>query len=289
MAQLSNAHSPIRLSFEFFPPSEAHQQTYWRNVGQLETLTPDFFSVTQGALGADRKKSLDTVLQLQAESPVPVAAHLTGSADAQDAVDALADDLFNHGIRHIVALRGDAPAERGGYPDGLSLVEALQRRHPFEISVAAYPETHPKAQSDAADLQVLKHKFEAGATRALTQFFFDAETFLRFRDRAVREGIEAQSIVPGILPIHNFQQVVRFSERCGASIPKPFYELFEGSEGNKAVQHELAKDLCLDLCERLLQEGVEAFHFYTLNIPSLTANISQELKGLAPNTDRKAA
>ncbi len=285
--------SQLKLSFEFFPPrGERMGRRLWRTIGQLELLQPEFFSLTYGALGSARDSSVDTVLQVHRESSVSTAAHLTCVDATREEVDAVAQQFWNNGIRHIVALRGDArDAGAGrdagdgaqGYADAAELVAALRRIGDFEISVAAYPETHPKAASAAADIAALKRKLDAGASRAISQYFFDAEVFLRFRDRCAAAGI-GQPIVPGILPIHDFQQVSRFSRQCGASVPRHYARHFEGMEGNREAQYHLAIDLALETCERLVGEGVDALHFYTLNHTDLCFAVCRGLGRQVPVT-----
>jgi len=283
--------SQLKLSFEFFPPrGERMSRRLWRTIGQLELLQPEFFSVTYGALGSARDSSVDTVLQLHRESAVPTAAHLTCVEASKEEVEAVARHFWNSGLRHIVALRGDARGDGAenraavpGHADAAELVAALRRIGDFEISVAAYPETHPRAASAQADIAALKRKLDAGANRAISQYFFDAEVFLRFRDRCAAAGIE-QPIVPGILPIHDFEQVSRFSRQCGASLPRHYARHFEGMEGNREAQYHLAIDLALETCERLTGEGVDALHFYTLNHTDLCFAVCRGLGRQVPVT-----
>lgn len=267
----------LNLSFEFFPPkNERMQRCLWRNIGQLELLAPAFFSVTYGAGGSDRQRSLETLQNMQQECPVPLAAHLTCGGHSKSEVLEIADAMHQSGIRSIVALRGDAEAVEGGFDNTEEFVAALKELADFDISVAAYPEVHPLAKNAQADLEQLARKLDAGATRALTQYFFDVDSFLRFRDAAAAMGIE-KAIVPGILPIHNFERMVAFSARCGTHVPDQLHRLFEGTEGNTEVQHALASDLAVDMCQTLLSEGVRDLHFYTLNTPSLTFEVTRQL------------
>ncbi len=267
----------MRLSFEFFPPkNERMTRCLWRNIGQLELLAPAFFSLTYGADGSERARSLDTLAHIQAECPVPLAAHLTCAGHSREEVLEIAAEIHNRGIRAIVALRGDAEAVPGGFEDTADFVAALKTVADFDISVAAYPEVHPMAASAEADIAQLARKLDAGANRAITQFFFDVESFLRFRDKAAAAGIE-KTLVPGILPIHNFERVVSFSARCGTDVPKRLHQLFEGTEGNTQVQHALSTDIAVDMCQTLLSEGVRDLHFYTLNTPSLTFEVTRQL------------
>lgn len=268
--------SPV-LSFEFFPPKTPRmERTLWRNIGQLEMLKPAFFSVTYGALGSERDHSLETVFNMQRECHVPVAAHLTAAGHTRASLLELAARFKENGVQRVVALRGDADLTEGGINDVADMVQALRTVADFDISVAAYPEVHPKAASLEADLKQLKGKLDAGAQRALTQYFFDPEVFLRFRDAAVKAGIE-QPLVPGILPVHDFDKVQAFSARCGATVPARLNKVFEGTVAGSQEQKKLGIELAVDLCEKLMAEGVNQLHFYTLNIPSLTFEVAHQL------------
>lgn len=268
--------SPV-LSFEFFPPKTPKmERTLWRNIGQLEMLKPAFFSVTYGALGSERDHSLETVFNMQRECHVPVAAHLTAAGHTRQSLLALAQRFSDQGVRRIVALRGDADLTEGGISEVADMVKLLRTVADFDISVAAYPEIHPKAPSLDADLQQLKRKLDAGAKRALTQYFFEPEVFLRFRDAAEKMGIE-QPLVPGILPVHDFDKVISFSARCGASVPARLHKVFAGTVAGSQEQKKLGIELAVDLCEKLIAEGVNQLHFYTLNIPSLTFEVAHQL------------
>lgn len=275
---IDNFHqSKLRLSFEFFPPKSEHKQRcLWRNIGQLELLSPSFFSVTYGAGGSDRENSLEVLRQLNQECPVPLAAHLTHAGHSKSEVLDIATSMYEQGIRSLVALRGDAPSVSGGFENTAEFVAALAELAGFDISVAAYPETHPLASSSQSDMEQLALKLQAGADRAITQYFFDSQCYLRFRDRAAALGI-CKPLLPGILPIHQFDRVVAFSQRCGTSVPKSLFGLFEGTEGNTEVQHALATDLAVNLCQELIDEGVRDLHFYTLNTAALSFNISRQL------------
>lgn len=266
-----------RLSFEFFPPkNEKMERCLWRNIGQLELLAPEFFSVTYGAGGSDRERSLNTLQNMQQECPVPLAAHLTYAGHSKTEVLEIAEQLYQRGIRSIVALRGDTEAVEGGFEQTEDFIAALKELADFDISVAAYPETHPMAKSPQADLEQLKRKLDAGADRAISQYFFDVDSFLNFRDKATSLGID-KPLVPGILPIHNFERVAAFSARCGTKVPESLHSLFEGTEGNTQVQQTLARDLAVEMCQTLLSEGVRDLHFYTLNTPSLTFDVTRQI------------
>jgi methylenetetrahydrofolate reductase (NADPH) len=283
-----------KVSFEFFPPkTEQMEATLWSSVKRLEPLRPCFVSVTYGAGGSTRARTHATVCRIRAETELEPAAHLTCVGATREEIDAVARDYWDAGIRHIVALRGDAPAEQGRYvphPDGYAyaadLVDGLKRVADFEISVAAYPDTHPEASGPEADLDNLKRKIDAGATRAITQYFFEAETFLRFVERARKAGI-AVPIVPGILPVTNFAQVKRFSAACGALVPDWLEQLFAGLDDDPETRKLVAATMAAELCRMLQAEGVDTFHFYTLNRAELTVAICHILgirSAAAPDT-----
>ncbi len=246
-------------------------------------------SVTYGAGGSTRERTHATVRRIVAETTLLPAAHLTCVGASAAEVEAVARDYWAAGVRHIVALRGDPPAGEayaphpGGHAYAVDLVAALARVAPFEISVAAYPEQHPESPSAAFDLDNLKRKIDAGAGRAITQFFFSAETFLRFRDRARAAGI-AVPLVPGILPVTNFAQVVKFAAACGAWVPPSLAARFEGLERDAETRRLVAMTVAVDLCEALSREGVEEFHFYTLNRAELTFAICH-LLGVRPQRE----
>ena len=292
MLTIAGAHAAqaerLKVSFEFFPPRTAEmERTLWTAVGRLEPLKPRFVSVTYGAGGTTRERTHATVRRIQAETSLSAAAHLTCVGATAEEVDEVARDYWQAGVRHIVALRGDAVAgsgpyqpHPGGYAYAADLVEGLKRVADFEISVAAYPETHPDAVSPQADLDNLKRKLDAGASRAITQFFFDFELFLRFRDRVRAAGITAP-LTPGILPVTNFGQLVKFSQSCGASVPPWLAKLFEGLDEDPETRRLVAATLAAEQCRRLQDYGVDEFHFYTLNRAELTFAICHIL-GLRP-------
>jgi methylenetetrahydrofolate reductase (NADPH) len=264
--------APIEVSFEFFPPKTAEmEQTLWKSIQRLAPLAPRFVSVTYGAGGSTRERTHHTLHRILQETPLIPAAHLTCVAATREEIDAVADDYWNAGVRHVVALRGDIPGGEapyfptpGGYAYATALVEGLRKRHDFEVSVAAYPETHPESRSTAEDLDNLKRKLDAGATRAITQFFFDNWTFLRFVDRARKAGITAP-IVPGIMPVTNFTQTAKFAKAAGASIPADFARHFEGLENDPETRKLVAAAVAAEQVTQLEQAGIREFHFYTLN------------------------
>ena len=278
----------IDVSFEFFPPkTEKMEQTLWESVQTLAPLSPRFVSVTYGAGGSTRERTHATVARIARETDIPAAAHLTCVEATKAEIEEIARSYWDAGVRHIVALRGDPPvagtsyaAHPGGYANAAELVAGLKQVAPFEISVAAYPESHPDSRNRAADLDNLWRKIDAGADRAITQFFFSPEAFLRFRDQAAAMGIDAE-IVPGILPVSNVAQTRKFAGACGASIPAWMDRLFEGLDDLPAARQLVAATVAAELCGQLYREGVRHFHFYTLNRAELSYAICH-LLGLRP-------
>lgn len=284
-----NVAGDIDVSFEFFPPkTEKMEQTLWESVQTLAPLQPRFVSVTYGAGGSTRARTHATVERIARETPIDAAAHLTCVGASRGEIDEVAREYWQAGVRHIVALRGDPPEQGAGFtahPDGYSnaaeLVAGLKKVAPFEISVAAYPECHPDSPTKAADLDNLKAKIDAGADRAITQFFFSPEAFFRFRDEAAAAGIDAE-IVPGILPVSNVAQTRKFAAMCGAGIPAWMDKLFEGLDDLPAARQLVAATVAAELCGQLYAGGVRHFHFYTLNRAELSYAICH-LLGLRPN------
>jgi methylenetetrahydrofolate reductase (NADPH) len=275
---------PPRLSFEFFPPkTEKLEEQLWQCIRRLEPLGPRFVSVTYGAGGTTQERTHATVARLVGETSLTPAAHLTCVGATREEVDAVARRYWEAGVRHIVALRGDPPAgasqytpHPGGYAQAEDLVRGLRKIGAFDISVGAYPETHPAAVSAEADLDFLKRKIDAGANRAITQYFFDTDVYLRFLDRCLAAGITVP-IVPGILPVSNFAQVVKFSAMCGASVPAWMGRLFEGLEEDAETRRMVAAVVAAEQVRLLQANGVDEFHFYTLNRPDLTYAIAHIL------------
>ena len=265
------------VSFEFFPPKTPKmEETLWEAVTALEPLAPRFVSVTYGAGGSTRERTHATVARIQRETSMAAAAHLTCVEATRAEIDAVAEEYWAAGIRHIVALRGDPPvvgakfaAHPGGYENAAALVAGLKKLHPFEISVAAYPECHPDSADVAADIDNLKRKMDAGANRAITQFFFSPEAYFRFRDRVAAAGITAE-IVPGILPVSNVAQTRKFAGMCGAEIPDWMDRLFDGLDDHPAARQLVAATVSAEMCRRLYAGGVRSFHFYTLNRAELS-------------------
>ncbi|MCW8086223.1 methylenetetrahydrofolate reductase [NAD(P)H] [Sabulicella glaciei] len=281
----SPAALPVpKLSFEFFPPkNDKMEADLWAAIRRLEPLGPRFVSVTYGAGGSTRSRTHDTVARLVRETSLTPAAHLTCVGATREEVDEVARAYWDAGVRHIVALRGDPPAgaagyepHPGGYAQAEDLVRGLRRIGDFDISVGAYPETHPAAVCASTDLDFLKRKIDAGANRAITQYFFDTDVYLRFLDRCHAAGITLP-IVPGILPVANFTQVKRFSAMCGTSVPAWLEALFEGLEEDTGTRHLIAATVAAEQVRILQANGVDEFHFYTLNRADLTYAIAHIL------------
>ncbi len=283
-----------RVSFEFFPPkTEEAERQLWTCVQRLAPLRPAFVSVTYGAGGSTRERTHATVLRIRRETALEPAAHLTCVGATRAEVDAIATRYWNEGVRHIVALRGD-PIEGngngtnfhhyepppGGYAYAADLVAGLKRVADFEISVAAYPEVHPQAASARADLDNLKRKIDAGAGRAITQFFFEADVYFRFVDKTRAAGIDVP-IVPGILPVTNFTRVREFARVCGATVPAWLADLFEGLDADPETRKLVAATVAAEQCRQLYAGGVREFHFYTLNRADLVYAICHIL-GVRP-------
>ena len=277
-----------QVSFEFFPPNnDAMEKTLWESVERLAALEPRFVSVTYGADGSTRERTHAAVRRIQSETNLTAAPHLTCIGASRGEVDDIARQYWDMGIRHIVALRGDPPKDqatyqphKGGYAYASDLVEGLIKVADFDISVAAYPEVHPEAPDQQFDLNNLKRKLDAGAHRAITQFFFDIGLYLRFRDACASAGIEA-NIVPGILPITRFPQLQRFAEMCGASVPDWLHERFEGLNDDTETRQLIAASVAIEQVRLLQSQGVDEFHFYTLNRSELTYAICHAL-GVRP-------
>ncbi|WP_342658515.1 methylenetetrahydrofolate reductase [NAD(P)H] [Sphingomonas sp. NY01] len=274
----------MEVSFEFFPPkTEKMDAQLWDAIRTLEPLGPRFVSVTYGAGGSTRERTHATVARIQRETSLAAAAHLTCVEATREEIDQVAEDYWAAGVRHIVALRGDPPtmgakfaSHPGGYANAADLVAGLAKRHPFEISVAAYPECHPESVDTVGDIDNLKRKLDAGATRAITQFFFSPEAFFRFRDAVAAAGITAE-IVPGILPVSNVAQTRKFAGLCGAAIPDWMDRLFEGLDDHPAARQLVAATIAAEMCRRLYAGGVKSFHFYTLNRAELAFAICHML------------
>ena len=284
----SKPSNTISVSFEFFPPkTEEMEVKFWDAVTQLEPLAPNFVSVTYGAGGSTRERTHQTVRRIVLETSLKPAAHLTCVDASRDEVDQVARGYWEAGVRHIVALRGDPQQGMDHYvphPQGYryssELVAGLKRVHDFEISVAAFPEKHPNSSSFEADIDYLKQKIDAGATRAITQYFFDTEHYFRFLDRLAKAGVTIP-VVPGILTIGNFSQVKKFSAMCGASIPSWLEQKFDGLDQYPQRRNAVSVDVATQQCRELIEAGVQNLHFYTLNRADLTSGVCGAL-GVQP-------
>lgn len=280
--------SGITVSFEFFPPKTEADDSFWRTIAKLETVAPSFVSVTYGAGGTTRDRTLNTVRRIAAETTLKPAAHLTCVGASKAEVNAVVKDFAEAGVRHIVALRGDPPGGVGakfvphpeGYRNAADLVRGIKELGDFEISVSAYPERHPESVSIEEDLAFMADKAEHGATRALSQFFFHNPFFLRLRDRIAARGIDID-LVPGILPITSFARVSEFAAKCGAHIPPALARRFEGLDEDPETRNLVAAMVAAEQVDALRREGVKHFHFYTLNRADLVYAICRVL-GLGP-------
>ena len=286
----------VDVSFEFSPPkTDRAEEVLWQSIETLSPLGPRFLSVTYGAGGSTRDRTHATVARIARETDVPAAAHLTCVEATRAEIDAVADEYWAAGVRHIVALRGDPPAgtsayapHPGGYENAAALVAGLRRLHPFEISVAAYPECHPDSADATADLDNLKRKLDAGAQRAITQFFFEPDTFFRYRDAAAKAGIAAE-IVPGIMPIASFAGVKKMAAMCATDVPAWLARLFEGLDDHPAARQLVSATVAAELCRKLYAGGVKQFHFYTMNRAELSFAICHLLGVRAAAGEAKAA
>lgn len=293
-ASASNVRGRPQVSFEFFPPKdEQMERTLWQSVQRFVPLEPTFVSVTYGADGSTRTRTHNIVTKIQETTPLTAAPHLTCVDAPREEILDVARNYWAHGIRHIVALRGDPPQGATTYtphPQGFAyavdLVKGLKSVADFDISVAAYPEVHPEAPSAAFELDYLKAKIDAGASRAITQFFFDTDVFLRFRDQCASARIDA-AIVPGILPITRFPQMLRMAQRCGASVPQWMVDRFEGLDEDPDTRRLIAASVAIEQVQQLQRHGVEHFHFYTLNRSELTVAICHAL-GVRPAVNKAA-
>jgi methylenetetrahydrofolate reductase (NADH) len=280
-----SAIGPVKVSFEFSPPATAEaEQRLWQAIERLGPLRPRFVSVTYGAGGSTRDRTHATVLRIRKETELEPAAHLTCVGSPRAEIDQIVGDYWQAGIRHLVALRGDPPGGPGAdyvpHPAGYAwvpdLLDGIRRIGDFEISVGCYPETHPAAASPEADLDHLKRKIDAGATRAITQFFFDPDIYFRFLDRVLAAGISVP-IVPGIMPVFNFASVQRFAGKCGASVPARLIRTFDGLDADPETRRLVAATVAVELCQRLQANGVDEFHFYTSNRADLTVAVCHML------------
>ncbi|HHH0528822.1 TPA: methylenetetrahydrofolate reductase [Yersinia enterocolitica] len=279
---LAELQGQINVSFEFFPPRTSEMEdTLWSSIDRLSTLKPKFVSVTYGANSGERDRTHSIIKGIKERTGLEAAPHLTCVDASLTQLREIATDYWNSGIRHIVALRGDLPPD-SGKPEmyASDLVGLLKDVGDFDISVAAYPEVHPEAKSAQADLINLKRKIDAGANRAITQFFFDVESYLRFRDRCVATGIDVE-IVPGILPVSNFKQLQRFATMTNVRVPNWMTTIFEGLDNDPETRKMVGASVAMDMVKILSREGVKDFHFYTLNRAELSYAICHTL-GVRP-------
>ena len=279
---LAELNGQINVSFEFFPPRTSEmEETLWQSIDRLSILKPKFVSVTYGANSGERDRTHSIIKGIKERTGLEAAPHLTCIDASPAQLRDIATDYWNSGIRHIVALRGDLPPG-GGKPDmyATDLVALLKDVGDFDISVAAYPEVHPEAKSAQAELINLKRKIDAGASRAITQFFFDVESYLRFRDRCVAAGIDVE-IVPGILPVSNFKQLQRFATMTNVRVPSWMTSMFEGLDDDAETRKMVGANIAMDMVKILSREGVKDFHFYTLNRAEMSYAICHTL-GVRP-------
>jgi len=288
-------HRRIAVSFEFFPPTtEEMEKTLWDSIERLKPLDPQFVSVTYGAGGSTRERTHATVKRILAETALTPATHLTCVAATRAQVDAIVRSYSDAGVRHIVALRGDPPQgagarytpHPGGYENAAALTAGIKRLGDFEISVSAYPEKHPESPTVAADIDMLKAKVDAGASRAITQFFFENDLYFRYLERVRARGIDIP-IVPGILPVQNFKAVTGFAKRCGASVPVWLAERFQGLDNDPTTRKLIAAAVAAEQVIDLFDQGVTTFHFYTMNRADLVYAICH-LLGLRPAVEQSA-
>lgn len=279
---LAEVQGQINVSFEFFPPRTSEmEQTLWNSIDRLSSLKPKFVSVTYGANSGERDRTHSIIKGIKDRTGLEAAPHLTCIDATPDELRTIARDYWNNGIRHIVALRGDLPPG-SGKPEmyASDLVTLLKEVADFDISVAAYPEVHPEAKSAQADLLNLKRKVDAGANRAITQFFFDVESYLRFRDRCVSAGIDVE-IIPGILPVSNFKQAKKFADMTNVRIPAWMAQMFDGLDDDAETRKLVGANIAMDMVKILSREGMKDFHFYTLNRAEMSYAICHTL-GVRP-------
>jgi len=281
---VASINQAVGVSFEFFPPASPQmEETLWHSVERLKTLKPNFVSVTYGANSGTRDKTHEIIKDIKAKTGLIAAPHLTCIDANEKELRHIAQDYWENDIRSIVALRGDIPkGESKPHMYSTDLVKLLKEERDFDISVAAYPEKHPEAKSAQFDLEVLEAKFDAGANRAITQFFFDAETYLRFRDKCVKQGIKGD-IVPGILPVSNYKTLVKFAGMTNVHVPDWMHKLYQGTDNDPMTRNLIGATQAMEMVKVLSQEGVNDFHFYTLNRSDLSYAICHSL-GLRPTT-----
>ncbi len=285
VARAGGRSDGVRVSFEFSPPKTPEaEESLWTCIRRLEPLNPSFVSVTYGAGGSTRERTHRTVKRMLDETTLKPAAHLTCVGASREEVDEVVRDYWESGIRHIVALRGDPPGSIGGayvphadgYANATELTRGIRAVAPFEVSVGLYPQVHPESPGIDHDIDVLKAKIDAGATRAITQFFFDIDTFLRFMERVRKAGVTIP-ISPGIMPVSNFKGLQRMADPCGIPLPAWLGNLFEGLDNDPETRRLIACSIAAETCARLAEEGFSDFHFYTLNRADLVYAICRVL------------
>lgn len=282
--QFSDNREQVSVSFEFFPTADLEKaDRFWQSIDDLALLNPDFISITYGAGGTTRDRSLKILQRLLAETSLLPVAHLTCVGASRAEADDMARQFHAAGITRLVALRGDPPggeekftAHPEGYANATEFIQGLNKVADFDITVAAYPESHPESPGLDHEIEVLKQKIDAGANRCITQFFFDTDAYLRFVDKARSAGIEIP-IIPGILPILNFTRVQELAKKCGTHIPDWMIKMFDGIEASSSVNSMLAAAACIEQCEQLYNAGIRKFHFYTLNKSDLTSAVCHSL------------
>ncbi len=288
--QLKLSDQDLTISFEFFPPkTDKMEETLWSSIARLSVLNPTFVSVTYGAGGSTRERTHSTVSRIVKDTHLKPAAHLTCVAATKDDVNEVIQSYWDAGVRHIVALRGDPPEGighkyepfPGGYAGSVELVKGIKEIGDFEVSVSAYPEKHPESSSLESDLDLLQAKVDAGADRAITQFFFDNEHYFRFLEAVTARGINIP-ITPGIIPIHSFKQITKFSEQCGTSIPNWLAQRFEGLDDDPETRKLISATVVAEQVQDLVEHGIKDFHFYTLNRADLVYAICH-LLGVRPS------
>ena len=281
--------SKVNVSFEFFPPkNEEAISSLWNNINRLEPLKPRFISVTYGAGGSTRENTHDLVKQIKKKTNLQPAAHLTCINSTKEEIESIANDYWSSGIKHIVALRGDPPKNNNGiksdFQYATDLISFLRKKYDFEITVSAYPETHPDSDSMEQEYDILKKKIDLGATKAITQFFFDVEYYFKFIDGAVKRGIKIP-IIPGILPVTNCERTIEFAKKMNCKMPVKLKNMFEGLDSDKETRKLVAATIAYDQCDKLIGGGVKDFHFYTLNRADLSFAICHIL-GVKPKAGR---
>jgi len=281
--------SKVNVSFEFFPPkNEGAISSLWHNINRLEPLKPRFISVTYGAGGSTRENTHDLVKQIKKKTKLQPAAHLTCINSTKEEIEIIANDYWASGIKHIVALRGDPPKNvstiKSDFKYATDLISFLKRKHDFEITVSAYPEIHPDSNSIEQEYDILKKKIDLGATKAITQFFFDVEYYFKFIDGAVKRGIKIP-IIPGILPVTNCKRTIEFASKMNCKMPIKLKNMFEGLDSDQETRKLVAATIAYDQCDKLISGGVNDFHFYTLNRADLSFAICHIL-GVKPKVDK---